>query len=292
MLFNSLRRIYGMETRNKNGGKKLSWHPAFLQAVRQELFDYTDSLEFRYEYQLTAEPLRIDLLIIKKPKSLVIDKNIARIFRSDNLLEYKSPDDFLSVKDYLKVYAYANLYAAITPGVDFADLSLTFVGHRHPRKLLRYLTETRGYRAEETSPGIYIVSGDYVPVQIIESGKLSERENLWLKSLVKKDLQAASVGSILDEIRKRGNKAPLDAYLDLLLKANPKAFLEAENMARRRYPTLEEVLTEAGLLPGMIEYGTVKYLKKSARNALQKGYSVDVIRDITGLDAETIKSLK
>jgi hypothetical protein len=243
-----------METETPHGDTRISWHPAFLQAIRQELFDYRDSLEFKYEYQLTSEPLRIDLLIIKKPKSLIIDKNIARIFRADNLLEYKSPDDYLSVNDYLKVYSYAHLYAAITPGVDLADITLTFVENRRPRKLLRYLTVTRGYRVEETSPGIYLVSGDYVPIQIIESGKLPERENLWLKTL-SKDLQAGSAGSIIYEVRKRGDKAPLDAYLDALVRANPEAFMEAEKMARKRRATFEEVFTKAGFIPEWIERG-------------------------------------
>jgi hypothetical protein len=48
---------------------------------------------------MPTEPLRVDLLIIKKPPSLAIDKNIARIFRVDNILEFKSPGDYLSVKD-------------------------------------------------------------------------------------------------------------------------------------------------------------------------------------------------
>jgi hypothetical protein len=120
-----------------------------------ELSDYRDSLEFKYEYQLTSEPLRIDLLIIKKAKGITIDKNIARVFRTDNLLEYKSPDDYISVKDFLKVYAYANLHAAITPDVDLSDITLTFVESRYPRKLLRYLDRIRGYTVEETSSGIY-----------------------------------------------------------------------------------------------------------------------------------------
>ncbi|MDR2471171.1 MAG: hypothetical protein LBD09_03560, partial [Treponema sp.] len=123
------------------------------------------------------------LLIIKKPKDTAIDKNIARIFRTDNILEYKSPDDYLSVEDFLKVYAYACLYAAITEGVDLSGVTLTFVENRHPRKLLDYLTEIRKYSVEETLPGIYTVTGDYLPIQIIEGKRLSEGENLWLKSL-------------------------------------------------------------------------------------------------------------
>jgi len=237
------------EHNEENG--KLNWHPAFFQAIRLELSDYKDSLEFKYEYQLTTEPLRIDIVIIKKPKELVINKNIARIFRAVNLLEYKSPEDYLSVNDYFKVYAYAHLYAAITPDVDLSDITLTFIESRHPRKLLQYLTDIRGYRAEETSPGIYQITGDYIPIQIIESKKLSESENLWIKSLTN-DLKVESAGSILEERRKRGYESPLDAYLDVILRANPETFLEVQNMANGA-ATFEEVFTRAGIIPEWIE---------------------------------------
>jgi len=285
---------------NMPSAKKTKWHPAFCEAVQQELSDYRDSLEFKYEHPLNSEPLCIDLLIIKKPKDVVIDKNIARIFRADNILEYKSPGDYFSVNDFLKVNAYANLYASITPGVDFAELTLTFVENRHPRKLLKYLTETRDYTVKETSPGIYIVSGDYLPIQIIESGKLSEQENLWLKSL-KKDLQTVNVGVIINEVDKSGNKASLSAYLDVLLRANPKAFMEARNMAKRkRSPTFEEVFTEAGIIPEWIERGRVQGLEKGleqgreevARNALAEGIPIELIMKISGFDEEALKQIQ
>jgi hypothetical protein len=253
-----------METKNQKGGGINHWHPAFLEAMKQELLDYRDYLEFKYNYPLTREPLEIDVLIIKKPKDLIIDKNIARIFRSENILEYKSPDDYLSVNDFLKVNAYAYLYASITPGVDLADITMTFVENRHPRELLKYLTETRGYTTEETSPGIYLITGDYLPIQIIESGKMSEQENLWLKSLTK-DLPAVNLGSILDKARKLGDKAQLGAYLYVLMRANYKTFLEAKKMAVEELPTLEEALEMAGLLPGMMEYCEKKGMERGRR---------------------------
>jgi len=76
-----------MERKTKLGGGKTLWHPAFCEAIKQGLSEYRNSLEFKFEHPLNAEPLCIDLLIIKKPKDLVIDKNIARIFKADNLLE-------------------------------------------------------------------------------------------------------------------------------------------------------------------------------------------------------------
>jgi len=283
MHFVLLRPNTGMEIKNPQGGGKSPWHPAFVDAIRMELFDYKDFLEFKCEHPLNTEPLRIDLLIIKKPKGLIIDKNIARIFRSDNIFEYKSPDDYLTLNDFLKVYAYANLYTVITPGVDFAGITLTFVENRRPRKLLRYLTGTRGYKVEETSPGIYLVTGDYVPIQIIESGRLLEQENLWLKSLTK-DLPAVNAGSILDKARKLGDKAQLGAYLYVLLRSNPKSFLEAKNMAKRELPTLDEALEQAGLLSGMMELREKKGLERGRReekqniiNLLKSGKSAEEI---------------
>jgi hypothetical protein len=246
---------------------KLRWHPGFLQAMKLELADYRDSLEYTFEYQLTSEPLRIDLLIIKKPKDVVIDKNIARIFRTRNLIEYKSPDDYLGIKDFLKVYAYANLYAAITPRTDFSDLTLTFIESRRPHKLLRYLTNIRGYTVKETSPGIYQVSGDYLPMQIIETKKLSANENLWLKSLVN-GLEARYLDVILEEAPKRAHGEDIGAYLGIIIRANPKTFLEVQEM---RYPTLEEVFTEAGLIPKWLEQGREQGLEQGRVQGLEQG---------------------
>jgi hypothetical protein len=74
--------------------KKLSnlhWHPAFIEAIRAELKPYEDKIEILPEVQLTKEPLRIDCVIIKKAKDVIINKAFARIFRDWNILEYKSP---------------------------------------------------------------------------------------------------------------------------------------------------------------------------------------------------------
>ena len=267
-----------------------------------------DFLEFKYEYQLTTEPLRIDLLVIKKLKDLIIEKNIGKIFRSENIIEYKSPDDYLSIKDFLKVYAYANLYSAITPDVDFSDITLTFIESRYPRKLLKYLTEIRKYKIEETSSGIYNVKGDYLPIQIIESKKLSDRENLWLKSL-KYDLEIGNADAIIKESENRAEKVSLSAYFSILLDTNPDIFKELQNMAvRTKRRTFEEVFTEAGIIPEWMERGFKKGIVQGreegreegleqasiqiAKNLLAKGSTPEFVQEITGINFEIIKNLK
>jgi len=63
---------------------KIYWHPAFFEAIKVELEEYGDDLSFVYQHQLTSEPLRIDVLIIKKAKNAPLRKKIASIFRRDN----------------------------------------------------------------------------------------------------------------------------------------------------------------------------------------------------------------
>jgi hypothetical protein len=89
---------------NQDDSSHIVWHPAFIEALQLELEAYQHILQFFPGYQLTAEPLRIDCVVIKKPKDVVITKNIGAIFREHNLLEYKSPDDYVSVTDFYKVY--------------------------------------------------------------------------------------------------------------------------------------------------------------------------------------------
>jgi hypothetical protein len=221
--------------RNSCRQDKLPWHLAFYQAMQMELFDYFDDIEMIFEHQLTSEPLRIDVLIVKKRKEIIIDKNIARIFRGHNIIEYKSPDDYFSVRDFQQVLAYAYHYAANTPDADDADLSLTFVGNRYPRALLRYLTEKRKYTIECSVPGIYLIRGDYFPIQIIESKRLPESESLWLHSL-SNELRIDSARAILEASNDKARKMYIDAYLDVLMRSNRRAFVEVSNM-RSKYPS-------------------------------------------------------
>ena len=51
----------------------IKWHPSFCSAMELEFKRYRDLLDFNREFQLSKEPLRVDLLMIKKIKDIVID---------------------------------------------------------------------------------------------------------------------------------------------------------------------------------------------------------------------------
>ena len=88
----------------------IQWHPAFYAGIQIEFSQEKEKLEFENEHQLGTKPKQIDVLIIKKESEDVIQKNIGRIFRKHNIIEYKSPDDYLSIDDFYQVYGYACFY--------------------------------------------------------------------------------------------------------------------------------------------------------------------------------------
>ena len=89
--------------------EKIQWHPAFDAALQIELGEETKYLEFDSEHLLSKKPMQIDVLV-KNERHVKIQKNIGRIFRQYNVVEYKSPEDDLNIDDFYKVYAYACIY--------------------------------------------------------------------------------------------------------------------------------------------------------------------------------------
>jgi hypothetical protein len=247
---------------------RISWQSAFIQAMKMELrdcmrrvrstlrqipyqnsnrqvADYEGVLDFYDDHRLTEEPLRIDCVVIKKTENIQIKKNIATIFREHNLIEYKSPGDYVSVADFYKVYAYACLYASLEE-VPITSLTLSFVERRYPRKLLSHLQTVRGYTVAENAEGIYSIKGDIIPMQIIDSRRLSADENLWLKSLSDK-LNSLEVTRISEEIARLEKDTQIAAYLNVIREANTESLQEAIEMGRRKQSlTFDQVCENVG----------------------------------------------
>ncbi|MDO4340472.1 MAG: hypothetical protein Q4C91_20685, partial [Eubacteriales bacterium] len=105
------------------------WHGPFCSAVRLELVENKNDVDFQKEYQLSSKPLQIDLLVIRKTEDISINNEIGKIFRGHNLMEYKSPEDALNVDTYFKVLGYACFYKSNSPSVDSIkddDITLSF----------------------------------------------------------------------------------------------------------------------------------------------------------------------
>lgn len=210
------------------------WHPAFYADIQIELQDDADNLIFENEHQLSKNPLEIDVLIIKKEKDRPVRKNIGRIFRRYNIIEYKSPEDSLSVDDFYKVYGYACFYKADVPYVNsipIEELTITFVSEKYPRKLIRHLHHIKNYQIEMAEPGIYYIKGDIIGIQIIITQKLSDTENLWLKSLTDKLDKSEKAKKLMEDYRNHKNNNLYKSVIETIMRANQKTFEEVNGMS-------------------------------------------------------------
>jgi hypothetical protein len=270
------------------------WHTAFVQALQMELREYQDILDFDDENKLNEEPLRVDCVVIKKTKDVKITKNIAAFFREWNIFEYKSPGDYVSIADFYKVYSYACLYTSIH-NVPITSLTVSFVERRYPRKLLRHLQTVRGYTVAENTEGIYTVSGDILPIQIIDSRKLSADENLWLKSLSDK-LNCVEVTRLSEEIVRQEKDAQIAAYVTVIRDANTESIQEAMEMGQRKQKlTIEQVIENTGLgakweARGKAE-GKAENRAEIAGKMKKMEMSLSQISEATGLSQEAIRKL-
>ncbi|GHV77391.1 hypothetical protein AGMMS49942_22120 [Spirochaetia bacterium] len=281
----------------------INWHGAFYDAIRLELEDYLDILTFEFEHQLNTDPLIIDALILKKRKPVVIEKNIAAIFKTTNIVEFKSPEDYLSISDFHKAVAYTHLYCATVQDAAITDITLTFVLTRRPRDVLNHIATDCKYPVTQKNPGIYQVTGSLFPIQIIETKRLSEDENMWLKDL-HKGLEPRTLGKILQASHAYSNSDHIKAYLDAILKANYDA-MEAIKMneTRKFYEALERMGVvaefeargiEKGIEKGREEgreEGIEKGLRLTATNLKKTGMPLKQIADVTGLPVAELEGL-
>lgn len=241
-----------METQKKQkvpipSEKHLQWHPAFYAGIQIELQDYADKLIFENEHQLGTKPMGIDVIIIKKQAEIPVHKNIGRIFRKYNIIEYKGPGDYLSIDDWYKVYGYCYFYKADTGTADsikIDELTITLVCEHYPRKLFRHLTHVRKYQLIPREPGIYEIAGDAIPIQIIVTAQLSRKENLWLKSLTNHLQDVEDAKELLKSYNQNKENKLYESVIDIVLNANRKKFKEADTMCTTMLEILKEEFHE------------------------------------------------
>ena len=254
------------------------WHPAFFADIQIELKDEADKLTFENEHHLSKKPMQIDVLIIKKEKAGQIRKNIGRIFKKHNVIEYKSPGRSLGIDDFYKVYGYACFYKADVVHADAIpakEVTITFVSERFPRKLIRHLRTVKKYDVEKAEDGIFNVKGDVFSIQILVTRELSEKENLWLKSLTNNLKGSDNARKLIEDYQKNQENDLYKSALEAIIHANEKVFKEVNGMSiedtfmefvqekfdRRLKEETEKAVGEA------VEKGVVVPVEESERRA-------------------------
>ncbi len=234
------------ETGEKNANL-LQWHQAFYAGIQIELQSYAGALTFENEHMLSTKPMQIDVLVIKKEPQTNIEKNIGRIFRTYNIIEYKSPDDHLNTDDFYKVYGYGCFYKSDTVIVDqipIRELTLTFVCYHYPRKVVRHLEEMRGCLTEKQEAGIYYVTGDLIPIQIIVVPELTDEKNLWLHSLTNRIRTSKTATQLIHEYEEHRQNRLYESVMEIVVQSNRSKFQEVDSMCQALYDLFKDQLEQ------------------------------------------------
>ena len=181
----------------------------------------------------------------------MIHKNIGRIFRKHNIIEYKSPDDYLSIDDFYKVYGYACFYKADARAVNMIqiqDLTISLVCSKYPRKLMSHLKFERKYSIQKIESGIYYVNGDVIPVQLIVISELDPNRNLWLRSLTNHLDNENMIRQILGEYNGNLDNTLYRSAMNMIVKANKDKFKEGDGLMCE---ALEELFME--IMPDRVQ---------------------------------------
>ena len=285
----------------KNAPDKLQWHPAFCAAAGLEFHEDIERLELKPEYNLSKEPIRIDLLIIKEGSTGQIKNEIGHIMRTYNVIEYKSPEDALTIDDFYKTIGYACLYKGYGEYVDAVpinELTISIFREARPEKMFLTL-QKQGHTIEEKYPGIYYVTEHLpFPAQIIVTQELEPGEHRSLRILS----NHAKKEDVEEFLRKaEGMNTPRDrqnveAVLQVSVKANDELYREIRrdaNMCDALRELMKDDLEDArkmGEAKGKAE-GKIMGEAKIILKMNHSGMSPENIASITGKDLDEINAI-
>ena len=229
----------------KNDQRRIQWHQGFYSGMELELSEYKDVLTFETEHELSRKPQRIDMLIIKKDKDIPIRNPIGAYFKKHNIIEYKSPDDSMTIDDFYKVIGYVGTYKWLGKAVNeipAEEITITMVRHSYPREMIRSLKNS-GAAIIDMQPGIYRVEGMFhIPTHIIVTSKLSSEHpvlKMLSRSLRQEDL--SEFINYTNEFINKGEKELIKSVLEITASVNEKYFEKNKGARNAMGPALQKL---------------------------------------------------
>ena len=228
----------------------IQWHPGFYGAAELEFLSNKGDLEFQREFNLSKEPIRMDLLIIKKLADVRIENELGHIFKKYNVAEFKSPDDALSIDDYYKTVGYACLYKGLGETVDQIpanELTISIFRESYPREMFEAM-KNLGMEIKEQYPGIYYISGKQAlfDTQIVVTKQLDKETHRILR-ILSKHVREEEVRAFVEkavQMSEPGDRNNVDAVLQVSVSANKEIFEAIRRCDKVMCEALRELMKE------------------------------------------------
>lgn len=231
---------------------KIQFHPGFYGAVELEFRLEATELEFHIEYNLSKEPLRVDLLVIGKSDDIQLTNEVGDIFKRYNIIEYKSPDDGLTIDDFFKAIGYACLYKALGKTVNQIpeeQITVSLFRDTFPQELFNKLKES-GRMVTKKFPGVYYITGN-IPfeLQIVVMSQLGQEKHSALR-ILSKNAREEDVRRFLGEavaLKEQGDKLNADAVFQVSISANKELYEKIrsdEDMCKAMEELMQDVIVK------------------------------------------------
>lgn len=167
------------------------------------------------------------------------------------------------------------------------EVTMSLVTHKYPRKLITHLKKT-GHIVKREDAGIYYIEGFLFPIQLIHTVKLSEKENLWLRSLTNHLDRENIVEKIVKEYGRKQENTLYKSVMNIIVNANRKLF-ETEDgiMCEALMEIMKDKLDDARE-SGMKD-GRKEEARLNALELLKNGVSFELVeKSITILTHEEL----
>lgn len=204
---------------------RTDWHEAICCALQIDLRDYSHLLEYHVEKSLSANNNRMDMLVVKKQPGVTIPKHIASIFRTHNIFEIKGKDDSLTTDAYHKTNGHAGYYIDSYPGTNTLtrhDISLTFPTMHYPRNLFKHLTIECNKSIEKPFPGVYYISEEMYPTQVLVIKELLPEDSLYLHCLFPKLDNPELINNLTSDCVSHKNNELYSKYMNQFFNSKSK----------------------------------------------------------------------
>ena len=228
----------------------IQWHPGFYGAAELEFLSNKDDLEFQREFNLSKEPIRMDLLIIKKPSDIRTKNEIGHIFRKFNVVEFKSPDDAQSIDDYYKTVGYACLYKGLGETVNQIpanELTISIFRESYPREMFEEMKNLE-LEIKERYLAIYYISGKQAlfDTQIVVTKQLDRETHRTLRVLSKhvKEEDIRRFVEKATQMSEPGDRNNVDAVLQVSVSANKEIYEAIRRCDKVMCDALKELMKE------------------------------------------------
>jgi hypothetical protein len=264
---------------DQEANERRPFHNAAFDVFCHRLRKYQESGDVTLidEFQLSRGPLRIDVLIIKKNRNIVLELLWARFFRKYNIIEYKSPVDGLpNIAAFDKLNGYARIYASQN-NVKITDVTATIVCTKEPVALFKALETEYGYKILRKGNGIYyIIQKGADPEKTLAIQIVVETGELMLAALDEKMTNDAGIkAKVIEFILTEGLED--EEHLSHWFKALPSKHLNnvterVENMDKERKQAWVNLMKRTGLSDHIMQIGVQKGVRKMY-SLIKKGHT-------------------